>query len=527
MRCSDPYVPLREAPCTMEARAIAEEKPFAAAAEKFFELVEHLRGDESRRMTHSELESLIAKEGREVHRRLLQAHLDLRSADEVVQVGVRGADDIERTHRRKRARGLMTMFGLVTALRVIYGARGRQSLSPLDASLNLPEELHSHGLRRLAAVEAARGSFDATVEAIERSTGTNVQKRQVEGLVQRAAQDFDAFYEREVAAESPATEEDLLILTLDGKGIVMRPEALREETRKAAESSRHKLARRLSKGEKRDRKRMATVAAVYDLVPQVRRPEDVLRELRPVQDVTRPRPRPRNKRVWASVEKSSKAVTSDVFEEARRRDPQLRRRWVVLVDGDPHQITRIRAEAKRRGLGQQITLVADFIHVLEYVWAAAWCFFDEGDKGAEEWVTERAFAILRGESSDVAAGIRRSATLRELPAEKRAGADECADYLIAKRSMLRYDRYLRQGLPIATGVIEGACRHLIVDRLDITGARWSVPGAEAILRLRSLRSSGDFEDYWTFHLDAEHARNHASRYACRPTLRVIAGGASS
>jgi hypothetical protein len=514
----------------MEARAIANEKPFAAAEEKFSELVEQLRGEASRRMTHSELESLIAKEGREIHRRLLQAHLDLRSADEVIQRSVRGADDIERTHRRERSRGLMTVFGPVMASRVVYGARGHMSLSPLDAALNLPEELHSHGLRRLAAIEAARGSFDATVEAIERSTGSKVQKRQAEELVQRAAQDFDAFYDREEPAESLTAEEDLLVLTLDGKGIVMRPDALREATRKAAENSRNKLDRRLSKGEKKDRKRMATVAAVYDLAPQARRPEDVVRDLRPLQDASRPpRPRPRDKRVWASVEKNSKAVTSDVFEEARRRDPQIRRRWVVLVDGDPHQIRRVRAEAKRRGVGQHITLVADFIHVLEYLWKAAWCFFDEGDREAEKWVTERAFAVLKGESSDVAAGIRRSATLRGLAPEKRVGADECADYLIAKRSMLHYDRYLRQGLPIATGVIEGACRHLIVDRLDITGARWSVPGAEAILRLRSLRSSGDFDEYWRFHLEAEHQRNHASRYAAPPALalRVIPGGASS
>ena len=107
------------------------------------------------------------------------------------------------------------------------------------------------------------------------------------------------------------------------------------------------------------------------------------------------------------------------------------------------------------------------------------------------------------------------------------GADECANYLIAKRKMLRYDRYLRSGLPIATGVIEGACRHLIVDRLDVTGARWSVKGAEAILRLRSIRSSGDFDEYWGFHLAAEHARNHASRYANTPALRLIRGGVSS
>jgi hypothetical protein len=266
-----------------------------------------------------------------------------------------------------------------------YGARRHGSLSPLDASLNLPEELHSHGLRRLAAVEAARGSFDAAVEAIERNTGTRLAKRQAEELVERSAQDFDAFYDRPESAEAAASETDLLVLSLDGKGIVMRREDLREATRKAAESGQHKLDRRLSKGEKRDRKRVATVAAVYDLRPQARRPEDVLAELRPVRDASKPRPRARNKRVWASVEKRAEAVTAEVFEEARRRDPGCQRHWVVLVDGDRHQIARIRAEAKRRGV-MDVTLVVDFIHVLEYLWDAAWCFFAEGDKEAERWV---------------------------------------------------------------------------------------------------------------------------------------------
>jgi hypothetical protein len=511
----------------MEAQAITVEKPFEAAHTKFNELVNRLSTQETLRLTHSELERLISEEGREMQRRLLQGHLDLRAMEEKVRPSVRSADEVVLTHHRQRERDLLTVFGLVTAKRMTYGARSHASLSPFDASLNLPEELYSHGLRRLAAIEAARGSFDATVEAIERNTGTTVPKRQAEELVQKAAKDFDAFYERPESAEAAATEDDLLVLTLDGKGIVMRHEDLREATRKAAENTQHKMERRLSKGEKRDRKRMATVAAVYDLTPEARRPEDVLAELRPVQYASKPRPRARNKRVWARVEKSAEEVTADVFEEARHRDPECRRKWVVLVDGDRHQIARVRAEAKRRGILRDITLVVDFIHVLEYLWDAAWCFFGEGDKEAEQWVTERAYAVLQGRSGDVAAGIRRSATKRGLPADKRKGADDCADYLIAKRRMLRYDQYLRQGLPIATGVIEGACRHLIVDRLDITGARWSVRGAEAILRLRSLRSSGDFDDYWKFHLAAEHERNHASRYATKPVLRLIAGGASA
>ena len=518
----------------MEARAIRVEKPFAAAEEKFVELVARLSSEESVGMRHGDLETLITAEGREIQRRLLQGHLDLRGSGEKMLAVVAGKDGVERTHHRQSARGLLTVFGLVTVLRMSYGRRGQSSLSPLDASLNLPEERYSHGLRRLAAVEAARGSFDATVDAIERGTGNQVGKRQVEELVERAAQDFETFYARPESADAATSAKDLLVLSLDAKGIVMRKKDLLDATRKAAESEQHKLNGRLSKGEKKNRKRMATVAAVYDLAPQARTPEDIIADLRPVRDVSKPCPRAKNKRVWARIEKSAEEVTREVFEEAQHRDPERKRQWIVLVDGDRHQIERVRREAKRHGV--EVTLVVDFIHVLEYLWKAAWCFFDEGDKEAERWVTDRAFAVLQGQSSEVGAGIRRSATLRDLPAKGRKGVDECCDYLIAKRTMLRYDRYLASGLPIATGVIEGACRHLLCDRMDITGARWGLRGAESVLRLRSLRSSGDFDDYWRFHLEAEHQRSHESRYAppsqpvrpCRKAaLRVIEGGKPS
>jgi len=122
-------------------------------------------------------------------------------------------------------------------------------------------------------------------------------------------------------------------------------------------------------------------------------------------------------------------------------------------------------------------------------------------------------SAMRGKSSDVAAGIRRSATLRELRAANRKPADKCANYLLKYGLRLHYDSYLAKGLPIATGVIEGACRYLVKDRMDITGARWGLLGAEAVLQLRSLRASGDFDEYWTFHEKREWERNHAARYA--------------
>ncbi len=203
-------------------------------------------------------------------------------------------------------------------------------------------------------------------------------------------------------------------------------------------------------------------------------------------------------------------VVAGIFDEAERRDPHHRRTWIALVDGNNHQIERIQSEARKRKV--EVAIVVDFVHVAEYIWKAAWSFFDEGDPEVEAWVGDRELAVLKGGASRVAAGIRASATKRRLPLACREGADRCADYLLNKSPFLDYSRALRHGWPIATGVIEGACRHLVKDRMDLTGARWGLQGAEAVLKLRALRTNGDFEAYWRFHLRQEKHRNHESRY---------------
>ena len=157
-------------------------------------------------------------------------------------------------------------------------------------------------------------------------------------------------------------------------------------------------------------------------------------------------------------------------------------------------------------------IVCDFIHVLEYLWKAAWSFFETGDPDAEEWVAGQAMKILDGKAAAVAAGIHRRATTYGYTGAEREGADACAGYLTAKKPFLNYATALARGWPIATGVIEGACRHLVKDRMDITGARWGLSGAEAILKLRALIASGAFNPYWSFHLRQEQQRIHRSRY---------------
>ena len=177
---------------------------------------------------------------------------------------------------------------------------------------------------------------------------------------------------------------------------------------------------------------------------------------------------------------------------------------MVLVDGAEHQLDLIRAEAARRAV--TIHVVIDLIHVLEYIWKAAWSLHDAGDPAAEDWVAVKALAVLAGDSARAAEEITAEAGSAGLPPSRRTGADACVRYLSARHEYLRYDQALAEGWPIATGVIEGACRHLIADRLDIGGARWGLDGAEAVLTLRAVISNGDFEEYWRFHLAREHQR---------------------
>ncbi len=478
---------------------------FARARAQFDDVVGFLGGQGAAGLTHAELEAELGAKGRELLRQLYQDHLDLRAEREVRLPEVVGSDGAARRYAEAgHTRPLATVFGEVTLTRLAYRRKGETNLHPADGALNLPTERHSHGLRRLAAVESSRGSFDEAAGAVERATGTHMGKRQVEELAARSATDIDAFYE--AVGRDGADDGDVLVLSADGKGIVMRPGSLRPATERAAATATTKLEGRLSKGEKPNRKRMATVGAVYDLTPAPRTATDVL-----ARDRDKPAP-PKAKAKWltASVAEDAAEVVGRVFDEAERRDPAHERRWVALVDGNNHQIERIEAEATKRKVS--VAVVVDLVHVLEYLWGAVWCFFVEGDPAAEGWVHDRAMAVLEGKAREVAAGIRRRATTAGLDRQKRKKADEAARYLTNKTPYLDYPKALAAGWPIATGVIEGACRHLVKDRMDITGARWSVAGAEAVLKLRAVRANDDFDAYWRFHLDRERSRVHEFRY---------------
>jgi len=485
---------------------------FGPACDRFESLVFELQSKRANQMEHGQIETLISHGGTELQRLLTQAHLDLRALREPRRYDLTGPDGNILTHCRENCeRNLGTIFGDVTVRRKGYSTPGVESQFPLDGEHNLPKDKYSHGLRRRVAEEVSRNSFNEAVANIEETTGGKVPKRQAAKMAVAAAQDFDSFYSSQ-EAEGVEQTSDILAMSTDGKGIVMRKEDLRPATRKAAEQEVHKTGARLQPGEKRNRKRMATVAAVYNINTQERTAEEIMGLCS--EEERSSRPKPTDKRVWASVVEEPEDVIGTMFEEALRRDPTRSRPWAILVDGGEQQLEIILDYIARYRI--DVTLVLDFIHVLEYVWKAAHGLFPVGSQEAQAWVAEQALRILKGEAAPVAVEMRRKATRQQLSQTKRKPVDKCAEYLMKYLPMLEYDVYLSEGLPIATGVIEGACRHLIKDRMDLTGARWRLKSAEAVLRLRSLRSSGDFEEYWAFHRAQDYQRNHCShsRGAC-------------
>ena len=257
---------------------------------------------------------------------------------------------------------------------------------------------------------------------------------------------------------------------------------------------------------------MATVATVFTRAPWVRTPQQVIESLfptsRPASRDALPPPKPENKRVWASLLKGKTAVIQEVAEEMDRRDPLRSMTRLALTDGE--RALQIRVEQKLN-----VTLILDLMHALEKLWKAAYVFHPEGSLEADLWVLDRTLQILFGEVGQVK-GIRQSITKRHLTGPKRKTLNAVANYLYRNRTRMRYNEYLAKGWPIASGPVEGACKNLIKDRMERSGMRCTEPMAEAIVQLRAVYLSGDFDRYWQFHIDQDQRRLYQVVWAVVP-----------
>jgi hypothetical protein len=501
-----------------------EDALFSRVREKAESMIAWARSGDALGSEHHVLEDRAVRDGMDLMRELVQAHMDLRALREQPRDDVTDADgDLHRTRETGQERTRVMIFGEVDTSRIAYRRRGKPNLYPQDAALNWGPRRYSAGVERRIARAIAVVPAEQAAAQVSAQGAVTVGKRQVEETAIAYAADFEGFYASRRPAPCPGCPP--LLLTFDGSAFPVLPSALRPATARAA------AARAKAKEEegwpddpgelRKSKKRTAELAAVADVVPAPRAAGDVLLALfgpaRPgKQEGTKPEPGPKTqgRTLFASVKRPAAGVIADAFAEAQRRDPEHKRDWVIVIDGNVHQIetaTRLAGEYKVR-----VRILIDLMHVVGYVWKAANAFFYPGEPAGRDWTREQVAKILAGKHRDVRAGIRRRASTYGFRGTERAGADECARYLENKQDYLDYPEFLAEGLPVASGLIEGAARWLVKDRMEVTGARWGLDSAEAVLKLRALVGCGDFDAYAEYHRQQEKMRNHDSRYQQQP-----------
>jgi hypothetical protein len=489
---------------------------FSQARFAFRQLETWLTSDESATASEAQVEEQLEQRGRDLLRLLLQAHIRQRGTGSVgpalrvfsppAATGAAAdassepprAGCVRHGEKRLHERTMHTIFGEVTVERIGYAATGQASVHPLDEQLQLPHRCFSYPLQERLVRHAVQGPFDEAVANVKKDTGVGLSKRSAEQVVQEAAADFQTFYQQQ---QHPTLKESgpIVVTGIDCKGVPMiKPE---ETLRKP----------RRGKGDKKHKKRMATVATVRTQQPHMRTAEEVVESLfRTTPKPKQPRTRRKtakpaeHKRVWANLLQSKDEVIAEVVKEVKRVDPAKSKTHVALCDGE-------RALQKRilpalQAVAPMVVLILDLLHVVEKLWKVAHCFHPEGSEEATAWVRKQTLRILQGKVSQVIKGMRLSATKQGLKGAKRETVDKVAKYLRRNRKYMKYDEYMRQGLPIASGCVEGACKNLIKDRMERSGMRWSLEGAEAMIQLRSLHLSGDLDDYWDFHLEQDLRR---------------------
>ncbi len=472
----------------------------AAPAEQFAGLAAWAAG-EARFCDHGEREKVIGEEGRELQRLVLQASFDVDAAREerpagpvISAAGIRHGI-VEAGH----GRGVTSVFGPVRVTRMACRNRREPNLYPAGARQVLPGDPYSLGMRALAAFHLAGGGFGQAQEVIEARTGVTVGRAQLTGLAEDLAAWTDDFYAgraRDADTDRPAS--DVLMMQGDGKGIAMRPE--------------HRRNAGKEDGTRPGVKKMAEIVAVADFTPAVREPGDIAAP--PARRQAHPGPKARDKWVSASVTESIEDMIAAAYDEADRRDPQRVRQRVFLVDGNKQQLSAIEAKADERGL--KVPVLIDYIHVSGYIGKAAAALHPGDPVAAGQWADGQLLRVLHGRAKAVAATLASVARkTRENPRKRGldlTDMDRAVTYLTNNQQHMKYDKALEKGWPIATGMIEGACRFVIEDRFGITGARWSPDGAEVILKLRAVVVNGDLDDYMNYYKERYRAEHHLARY---------------
>jgi hypothetical protein len=399
-----------------------------------------------------------------------------------------------------RSRPYLSIFGEVTVERVGYG-NDRLDAAPLDARLHLPRRQYSHLLQKWLGAFVIDDAHAEALRKLRMILGITIPVKASEDLNREQASDVEPFQDR-LPMPEPSQEGSLVVVTADCKGVPLIRSALgddEDEESPSKDTSRGTPHHRRGKGEKANKKRMAAVGAVYTIEPFVRTTDEVVDELQRKAAGKR-RPRPQHKRVRADLLLGKVSLFLWLADELCRRNPEIAKPVIFLSDGE-----RALHDRQREYLPEKVTCILDLLHVMERLWKVAWCLFEEKAQKAqaERWVEDRLRMLLDGKVGLVVGGLRQTLTKRKLRGSRRKTVREAINYFDRNRGRMRYDEYLAAGYPIGSGVIEGACRHLVKDRLERAGMRWHPDGAQAMLDLRAVYLNGEWEAFWSYHVERE------------------------
>jgi hypothetical protein len=413
-------------------------------------------------------------------------------------------------------RPLRTIFGEHVVQAYVYapGSKQKIALRPIDARLNLPEGKASYLLQEFSQLFCVEKAFRVGSRQFETVFRQQLSVDVLEDINRAMGQQADRYLEA-LPVPSADDEGELLVTTADGKGVpLVREDAL------------HVPA--FDKKERPGNRRMATLGCVYTVDRHVRTPEQIVAALFRDDTVPQPpdRPEPCGKhyRAYFAEPEAARgpALPSAYFTwawiaqevTARRQSGQLLLR---LMDGQPSlwEASDVCLDGLVEDLevlrgAQRLVDILDIIHVSGYVWKAAKAFHAHKEH-QEAFAQDRLLRILRGEVTGVITGMRRMASQRCLKGEALKAVTTACNYFEKNAARMRYDEYLAAGYPIATGVIEGACRHVIKDRMEQGGMRWTLAGAEAMLNVRAVLASSAADDFARWRQAEEAKRVHPNR----------------
>ncbi len=474
-----------------------------------FEMVlSSVLSEETQTITADTMERRLLRQILALGRSLFALFLATR-AEATRQAEHQGLDGVVRPYHSMRTRPYLSIFGLVRFARPYFYRAGVGGAIPVDAGLSLPATPCSDVVRETLEELGVERAYHKATGVLRRLLGLEVSTRLLTEQLAEDAPDAAAF-----SAQQPpppvAEEAAILVLQADGKGVpILRP---------ATPSVRV----RLGKGQKHGGKKEATLTGVYTIAPCVRTPQDVVASL--FRETAAPAARdeertgPQHKRLWVTLAGKDAALAEAAAQVQAREGPHIVHR-VALTDGSIPLQERVQRHAP------QMILVLDLIHGTEYLWKVANALLGETHPQRTAWVKARTLLLLQSHADQVVAEFTRVAQEPRRTRLQRTVLTSVAGYLERNRPYMDYATYLAHGWPIATGVIEGACRHLVKDRCELSGMRWTIDGAEALLHLRCVLENGDWEAFHAFRRQQRHTRLYAVPYpapATPPDLQVLA-----